>query len=54
LSDTGSAIVREVATALLLATYGLLASTGRAELGRWALASVERAFRAFRAKGVDG
>ena len=49
LSDTGSAAVRGMAAALMLATSRLLASTGRPdgpEFGRGALAGVERAFRA--------
>jgi hypothetical protein len=48
LSDMSSGIAGGVAAALMLATSGLLASTGRAELGRGALAGVERAFRAQR------
>lgn len=42
LSDTGSATTAGTATALVLATFGYLASTRRAELGRGALAGVER------------
>jgi hypothetical protein len=48
LSDTGSATAGGVAAALMLATSGLLASTGRAALDRGALAGVEHAFRAER------
>jgi hypothetical protein len=46
LSDTGSATAGGVAAALVLATSGFRASTGRAELGRGALAGVERGFSA--------
>ena len=49
MSDTGSAIAGDdsgMAAALMLATSGLVASTGRPEFGRGALAGVERAFRA--------
>jgi hypothetical protein len=46
MSDTGSATAGGMAAALMLATSRLLASTGRLEVGRGALAGVERAFRA--------
>jgi hypothetical protein len=45
-SDTGSATAGAIAAPLMLATSRLLASTGRPEFGRGALAGVERAFRA--------
>jgi hypothetical protein len=48
LSDTGSATAGGMAAALMLATSRLLASAGRPEVGRGALAGVERAFRANR------
>src|SRR5450755_1433478 len=44
-SDTGCATAGWVAAALMLATSGPLASTERAELGRPALAGVERTLR---------
>jgi len=46
LSDTGSATAGGMAAALMLATSRLLASTGRPEFVRGALAGVERVFRA--------
>jgi hypothetical protein len=46
LSDAGSATAGGVTFALMLATSRLLANAGWAELGRCALAGVERACRA--------